>query len=146
MIDNQSNSLDANEDSDFDFSRIQYLDLIQKNNQAIDALLEIATETESGRLYEVLGNLIRTSADITDKIGNLHKQKRDIKKTKELAANSTTQTANTTTNNNNTIAFIGSTSDLQNLLAGINTKEEKLVDAIVQPDTINLIEEDSNGF
>lgn len=138
------NSLDANEDSDFDFSRVQYMELIQKNNQAIDALLDIALETESGRLYEVLGNLIRTSADITDKIGNLHKQKRDIKKTKELATASSTPTPNTTTNNN-TIAFIGSTSDLQNLLAGINSNE-KVVDVIVQPDTINLIEENSNGI
>jgi len=93
-------------DDDYEFSRKTYRDLVDKSNHAIESMLELASNSEHPRAFEVLSNMLKNTSDMTQKLMDLQKDKKAIKKAEEKSqANSTN-----TTNNN---LFVGSTSDLQ---------------------------------
>ena len=96
----------ADVDTDFDTGRGELYKLLEKGNQAIDGILALAKEGEHPRAYEVAGQLIKSVADTTDKLADLHKKVKDIE-----ADNPKTQ--NTVTNN---ALFVGSTSELSKML------------------------------
>ena len=81
--------------------------LIEKGQEAINGIMELAGESASPRAYEVAGQLIKSVADTTDKLADLQK------KLKDLEEDSTSKGPNSVTNN---AVFVGSTSELQKLL------------------------------
>ena len=91
---------------DYDYTRGILYSLIEKGQEAINGIMEVAGETASPRAYEVAGQLIKSVADTTDKLADLHKKVKDIE-----ADNPKTQ--NTVTNN---ALFVGSTSELSKML------------------------------
>ena len=91
---------------DYDYTRGNLYSLIEKGQEAINGIMEVAGETASPRAYEVAGQLIKSVADNTDKLADLHKNVKDIE-----ADNPKTQ--NTFTNN---ALFVGSTSELSKML------------------------------
>ena len=93
-------------DADYDYTRGQLYSLIEKGQEAIDGILEIAQQSDSPRAFEVAGQLIKNVADTTDKLLDLQQK---MKKLKEEDSGPKSVT------NNNTM-FIGSTADLQKLL------------------------------
>ena len=93
-------------DKDYDYTRGNLYSLIEKGQEAINGIMEVAGETASPRAYEVAGQLIKSVADTTDKLADLHKKVKDIE-----ADNPKTQ--NTVTNN---ALFVGSTSELSKML------------------------------
>ena len=95
-----------NVDKDYDYTRGNLYSLIEKGQEAINGIMEVAGETASPRAYEVAGQLIKSVADTTDKLADLHKKVKDIE-----ADNPKTQ--NTVTNN---ALFVGSTSELSKML------------------------------
>ena len=95
-----------NVEKDFDYTRGNLYSLIEKGQEAINGIMEVAGETASPRAYEVAGQLIKSVADTTDKLADLHKKVKDIE-----ADNPKTQ--NTVTNN---ALFVGSTSELSKML------------------------------
>ena len=95
-----------NVDKDYDYTRGNLYSLIEKGQEAINGIMEVAGETASPRAYEVAGQLIKSVADTTDKLADLHKKVKDIE-----ADNPKTQ--NTVTNNS---LFVGSTSELSKML------------------------------
>ena len=100
-------------DSDYEYTRTQLYSLIEKGQDAIDGILEIAQASEHPRTYEVAGQLIKNVADITDKLLDLQKKMKDI--------NQEVKSGPTTVNN---ALFIGSTAELQKLLKqGFNQDE-----------------------
>jgi len=100
---------------DYDYVRANLYSLIEKGQEGINGIMELAAESGSPRAYEVAGQLIKSVADTTDKIMSLHKNLKDI----EEISN---KTPNTVTNN---AVFVGSTSDLSKLLKQgfLNNKE-----------------------
>lgn len=92
---------------DYDYTRGQLYSLIEKGQEAIDGILEIAQQSDSPRAFEVAGQLIKNVADTTDKLLDLQQK---MKKLKEEDASGPK-----TVTNNNTM-FIGSTADLQQLI------------------------------
>ena len=100
---------------DYEYTRANLYSLIEKGQEAIDGIMEIAGEGGSARAYEVAGQLIKSVGDVTDKLIDLQK------KIKEVEDDSPKSTNNTT---NNAI-FVGSTSELSKILKQgfINTKE-----------------------
>jgi uncharacterized protein YaaN involved in tellurite resistance len=100
---------------DYEYTRANLYSLIEKGQEAIDGIMEIAGEGGSARAYEVAGQLIKSVGDVTDKLIDLQK------KLKEVEDDSPKSTNNTT---NNAI-FVGSTSELSKILKQgfINTKE-----------------------
>ena len=90
---------------DYDYTRGNLYSLIEKGQEAINGILELAQETEMPRAYEVAGQLIKNVADATDKLLDLQKKLKDIEQEK---------TKGPTTVNN--ALFVGSTAELAKLL------------------------------
>jgi len=91
---------------DYEYTRGHLYSLIEKGQEAVDGILELAQESDQPRAYEVAGQLIKHIGDVADKLVDLQKKVADIeapKKSKEV---------NTT---NNTM-FVGSTADLAKFL------------------------------
>ena len=89
--------------SDYDFSREQYHNIIEKGNEALVELLTIAKEGEQPRAFEVATQLMNSLAATTKELLILQKTKKEVEGT------------NKPTKNENNL-FIGSTSELQKLL------------------------------
>ena len=102
------------QDKDYDYTRAQLYNLIDKGQEALNGALEVAQESGHPRAYEVAVNAMKQVADTTDKLIDLQK------KMKDLDAPTKKQTNNTTNN-----LFVGSTADLQKMLKQINKNEEK---------------------
>jgi hypothetical protein len=99
---------------DYEFSRKTYKDLINTGVGSLDILAELARESEHPRAFEVLSQAIKNIGDTTDKLMSLQKAKKELNK-EEKEKEDLAQV----TNNN---VFVGSTTDLQRLLAQENEK------------------------
>jgi len=91
--------------SDYEYSRGQLYNLVEKGQEAINGILDVAQNSDHPRAYEVAGNLIKNVADITDKLVDLQGKMKDINQEKKQ-----------TTNNVTNAMFVGSTSELQKML------------------------------
>jgi len=92
-------------DNDYEHSRDNYYNLIDKGNQAIEGILDIAKEGQHPRAYEVAGQLIGQVAQTVDKLQDLQKKLKDLK---ELPKSANTNIKNA--------LFVGSTNELQKML------------------------------
>ena len=92
---------------DYEYTRANLYSLIEKGQEAINGIMELAGESASPRAYEVAGQLIKSVADTTDKLADLQK------KLKDLEEDNTKKGPNNVTNN---ALFVGSTSELSILL------------------------------
>ena len=92
---------------DYEYTRANLYSLIEKGQEAINGIMELAGESASPRAYEVAGQLIKSVADTTDKLADLQK------KVKDLEEDSVQKGPNNVTNN---ALFVGSTSELSKLL------------------------------
>lgn len=101
---------DTNVDDDFEFSRKTYYELIKKGKEAIDIMLDIASDTQHPRSFEVLGGMIKQVSDVNDKLMDVNKKRQDIKRNKGPLV---PELPGTVTNHN---LFVGSTTDLQRFL------------------------------
>ena len=101
---------------DYDYTRGNLYSLIEKGQEAINGIMEVAGETASPRAYEVAGQIIKSVADTTDKLMELQKKVKDVEEDKK-------QSPNTVTNN---ALFVGSTSELSKMLKQgiLNNKED----------------------
>ena len=93
------------DDIDYNYARENYYNLIERNQDAIEEMLEIAKQSEHPRAFEVVGQLIKSGLDANKELMTLHKTKKELSMEK----------GGTTTNVNNAV-FVGSTADLQKLL------------------------------
>jgi len=109
--------IDKDVKDDYEFSRDTYKNLIKTGVNSLDVLAELARESEHPRAFEVLSTTIKNLGDTTEKLMTLQKSKKELnKKEKEE------EEQKRVTNNN---VFVGSTTDLQRLLAQDN---EKIID------------------
>lgn len=99
---------------DYDYTRGNLYSLIEKGQEAINGILELAQESEMPRAYEVAGQLIKNVADATDKLMDLQKKLRDIEE--ERGGKSPTNVTNA--------LFVGSTAELAKLLKNQNLDKE----------------------
>ena len=110
--------------TDYDTSRETYLDLMDKGQSAMDMMMEVARESEHPRAYEVLSGMMKNIADITDKLMDLNKKEKELKK-ENLPVPQQQGAAPTGGNTTNNV-FVGTTEELQRLLQGESlTVEEK---------------------
>jgi hypothetical protein len=95
----------ADVDNDYKYSRENYYNLIERGQEAIDGILNIARESEHPRAFEVAGQLIGQVAGTVDKLQDLQKKLKDLKEVPK-SANQNIKNA----------LFIGSTHELQKML------------------------------
>lgn len=95
---------DSGENPDANYSRANYYNLIEKGNEALDGILEVAKESQHPRAYEVAANMIKNLSDVTEKLMILQKQQQELKP-KESENQKTL-------NIDKAVVFTGSTTDL----------------------------------
>jgi hypothetical protein len=117
-IDSDSNSeiLESDIKKDYNYVRGNMYSIIEKGQEALNSVLELAQETDSARAYEVVGQLIKNVSDSAEKLIELQKKIKDIEEVKH---------SNGPTNVTNAL-FVGSTAELSKLLRGkLNNIEDK---------------------
>ena len=104
---------DKDPEIDFETGRKNLYNLLDKGNEAIDGILELAKEGEHPRAYEVAGQLIKHVGDVADKLMALQKDKKNVKEesSKKVVTNNA--------------FFMGSTADLQKMLKQASKKKDK---------------------
>ena len=90
---------------DYEYTRGNLYSLIEKGQEAINGILELAQESEMPRAYEVAGQLIKNVADATDKLMELQKKLKDVEEEKVKGPTNVTNAL-----------FVGSTAELSKLL------------------------------
>ena len=91
-------------DKDYEYTRANLYSLIEKGQESLNGIMELAGESASPRAYEVAGQIIKSVADTTDKLMELQKKLKEIDEDK----GKTTQVTNNA-------LFVGSTSDLSKI-------------------------------
>ena len=99
---------------DYEYTRGNLYSIIEKGQEAIDGILEIAQESEMPRAYEVAGQLIKSVSDATDKLIDLQKKLKDVNEETVAKGPSTVNNA----------LFVGSTADLAKLIKGETPKKD----------------------
>jgi uncharacterized protein YaaN involved in tellurite resistance len=114
-IEDNSEEKNESEDTrkDYEYTRGNLYSIIEKGQEALDGVLELAQESDSARAYEVAGQLIKSVGDATDKLLDLQK------KLKDLEEDNTKKGPTNVTN----ALFVGSTAELSKLLK--QNKEEE---------------------
>ena len=96
-------------EKDYEYTRANLYSLIEKGQETLNGIMELAEETQSPRAYEVAGQLLKSVADTTDKFLKLQKDLKDIKEEQKGPTNVT-----------NNAMFVGSTAELQKMLKEMN--------------------------
>ena len=91
--------------NDYEYTRGNLYSIIEKGQEAINGILELAQESEMPRAYEVAGQLVKSVSDATDKLMDLQKKLKEVEEEKERSPS--------TVNNS---LFVGSTAELAKML------------------------------
>ena len=91
---------------DYEYTRGNLYSLIEKGQEVLNGIMEVAEESASPRAYEVAGQLIKSVADTTDKLLDLQKKLKDVNENVEVKGPTTVNNA----------LFVGSTAELSKLL------------------------------
>jgi len=94
-------------DADYKYQRDNFYNLIEKGQDAIQGILNVAKESDHPRGYEVAGNLIKQVAEVTEKLGDLQEKMKKLKEVPKSAPKNVTNAL-----------FVGSTAELQKMLKG----------------------------
>ena len=92
---------------DYDYTRANLYSLIEKGQEAVDGILEVAQSCDQPRAYVVAGQMIIHVGDVADKLADLHKKVNEIENPKGSSADKQVT--------NNTM-FVGSTAELAKFL------------------------------
>ena len=92
---------------DYDYTRANLYSLIEKGQEAVDGILEVAQSSDQPRAYEVAGQMIKHVGDVAEKLADLHKKVNEIENPKGSSADKQVT--------NNTM-FVGSTAELAKFL------------------------------
>ena len=116
-----TNQIQKTSENDYEYARENLYEIITKSKVALEGIMKVATEGDSPRAYEVVTQMLKTMSEINKDLIDLEKIKNEANKT----------TIKSTTNNS---FFIGSTSDLQDLINPERSKKKALdiIDAEVK--------------
>lgn len=115
---------DSDLTDDYDYSRDTYKRLVDKGQEAIDHMMELALQSDHPRAYEVLGGMLKNVSDMTDKLVSLHGNVEKVKAAKTAKGGSESSSQPSVTNNN---VFVGSTTDLQRFI--IAQQQQNVIEA-----------------
>jgi len=101
---------------DYEYTRGNLYSLIEKGQEAINGILELAQEGQQPRSYEVVGQLIKSVGDVSDKLLDLQQKMKDLNKEEKSSSPTTVNNA----------LFVGSTAELQKMLKEGLKKNENI--------------------
>tara|TARA_E500000331_G_scaffold239411_1_gene229757 strand:- start:1787 stop:2275 length:489 start_codon:yes stop_codon:yes gene_type:complete len=102
---NRNNTNNDHVESDYEYQRQNFYNLVERGTDAVEGILELAKESDHPRAYEVAGNLIKQVAEVTEKLGDLQEKMRKLKEVPNNAPKNVTNAL-----------FVGSTAELQKML------------------------------
>ena len=102
-------------EKDYEYTRGNLYSIIEKGQEAINGILELAQDSEMPRAYEVAGQLIKSVSDATDKLMDLQKKVKDVNEDSPQKGPNTVNNA----------LFVGSTAELAKLLKNGVKEEDK---------------------
>jgi len=102
-------------EKDYEYTRGNLYSIIEKGQEAINGILELAQDSEMPRAYEVAGQLIKSVSDATDKLMDLQKKVKDVNEDAPQKGPNTVNNA----------LFVGSTAELAKLLKNGAKQEDK---------------------
>jgi len=104
-------------EKDYDYTRANLYSLIEKGQETLNGIMELAGESASPRAYEVAGQIIKSVADTTDKLMDLQKKVKEVDEENIKGPSQVTNNA----------LFVGSTSDLSKMIKQqfLNTNNTK---------------------
>ena len=108
---------------DYELVQNNFKNLLDNGNIALESALKVATESDSPRAFEVVAILLKTMADLNNNVLDVHKKAKD-----------TTSTGKNEIKQTNNSVFIGSTTDLQNLLNKERSTEKNLIEGEIISD------------
>lgn len=111
---NKNEKISNDIQKDYEYTRGNLYSLIEKGQEAINGILELAQESEMPRAYEVAGQLIKNVADATDKLMELQKKLKEVEE--EKISRGPTNVTNA--------LFVGSTAELSKLLKNTKNNED----------------------
>ena len=100
-------------EKDYEYTRGNLYSIIEKGQEAINGILELAQDSEMPRAYEVAGQLIKSVSDATDKLIDLQKKLKDVNEEEKKGPTNVTNAL-----------FVGSTADLAKLIKQQNTQKD----------------------
>ena len=100
-------------EKDYEYTRGNLYSIIEKGQEAINGILELAQESEMPRAYEVAGQLIKSVSDATDKLMDLQKKLKDVNEEDKRSPTNVTNAL-----------FVGSTAELAKMIKQENLKKE----------------------
>jgi hypothetical protein len=98
--------IDKDIKKDYDYSRGQLYDVIEKGQEALSGILDVANNTDHPRAYEVAGQLVKSVSDATEKLMALQQKMQDLEEGPKSKQKVT----------NNNALFVGSTAELSKLI------------------------------
>jgi len=98
--------IDKDIKKDYDYSRGQLYDVIEKGQEALSGILDVANNTDHPRAYEVAGQLVKSVSDATEKLMALQQKMQDLEEGPKSKQKIT----------NNNALFVGSTAELSKLI------------------------------
>ena len=101
---------DKDEDTrkDYTYARSQLYNIVEKMQEALDGAMEVASQSEHPRAFEVVFNGARHAADTVEKLTDLQKKMNDLEKDDPKPASSGPNVQNN--------MFVGSTAELMKML------------------------------
>ena len=105
----EATNRDADIDVDYQYSRENFYSLIERGQDAITGILDLAKESDHPRTYEVAGQLIKTVSEVTERLADLQEKMKRLKEVPDHAPRNVTNAL-----------FVGSTKELQALLKNQN--------------------------
>ena len=110
----EANSDRSDVRKDYEYTRGNLNSIIEKGQEAINGILELAQESEMPRAYEVAGQLIKSVSDATDKLMDLQKKLKDVEEDIPKGPTNVTNAL-----------FVGSTADLTKMLKDAQKSQNK---------------------
>ena len=104
ILSKSMHSKQEEQNSDYKYSREVFYGLVERGQDAIEGILDIARESEHPRVYEVAGQLIKTVGETTEKLIDLQAKVKELDKDDSIPDK---------VQNN---LFVGSSTELQRLL------------------------------
>ena len=125
---NKIEKVEKKEDStlDYEYSRGNLYSLIEKGQEALNGILEVAQGSDHPRAYEVAGQIIKSVGDTTDKLIDLQSKMKELKKEEKDSPKTV-----------NNALFVGSTSDLSKLAK--NSKSREVLKSLILMESITLV-------
>ena len=104
ILSKSKHSKQEEQNSDYKYSREVFYGLVERGQDAIEGILDIARESEHPRVYEVAGQLIKTVGETTEKLIDLQAKVKELDKDDSIPNKVQNQ------------LFVGSSTELQRLL------------------------------